>query len=122
MIDKVLSGGAFKDKRKVSIFLDFMENILKIVSPIIKSPGTKRSSTHTGKYKLTHSEVFSLLFSVLFSQSQRCGQFCHSSLFIDKEIYVFSSTEVSYSIKREAMHIGKKLIFVSGSRVTATGT
>ncbi|KAE8283307.1 CD97 antigen Precursor [Larimichthys crocea] len=47
MIDKVLSGGAFKDKRKVSIFLDFMENILKIVAPIIKSPGTKRSSTHT---------------------------------------------------------------------------
>lgn len=62
MIDKVLSGGAFKDKRKVSIFLDFMENILKIVAPIIKSPGTKRSSTHTGKYKLTHSEVFSLCF------------------------------------------------------------
>ncbi|XP_031723472.1 CD97 antigen [Anarrhichthys ocellatus] len=47
VIDKLLSGGAFNDNRKVSTFLNMVENTLKLIAAFIKPPGTKRSSTHT---------------------------------------------------------------------------
>ncbi|TDH03013.1 hypothetical protein EPR50_G00158780 [Perca flavescens] len=47
LIDNLLSRGAFKDKRKVSTFLNMVENILGFIGPFIKPPGTTRSSTHT---------------------------------------------------------------------------
>ncbi|XP_070837211.1 adhesion G protein-coupled receptor E5 [Chaetodon trifascialis] len=47
VIDKLLSSGALEDNRKVSAFLDIVENALKLIGPFIKPPGTTRSSTHT---------------------------------------------------------------------------
>ncbi|KAM6904700.1 adhesion G protein-coupled receptor E5-like [Xenentodon cancila] len=47
MIDKLLSGGVLSDNRKVSSFLDLVEPILRMIGPLIKTPGTKRSSSHT---------------------------------------------------------------------------
>ncbi|XP_039680800.1 adhesion G protein-coupled receptor E5 isoform X2 [Perca fluviatilis] len=47
LIDHLLSRGAFKDNRKVSTFLNMVENILGFIGPFIKPPGTTRSSTHT---------------------------------------------------------------------------
>ncbi|XP_070704552.1 adhesion G protein-coupled receptor E5 [Pempheris klunzingeri] len=54
VIDELLSGGAFNDNRKVSIFLDVMENILKLIGPFIKAPRTTRSSTHAELELLVH--------------------------------------------------------------------
>ncbi|KAM8723132.1 adhesion G protein-coupled receptor E5 [Acanthopagrus schlegelii] len=47
LIDKLLSGKPFKDNRKVSTFLDLVENTLRLIGPFITPPGTKRSTTHT---------------------------------------------------------------------------
>ncbi|TNN70388.1 CD97 antigen [Liparis tanakae] len=47
LIDKLLSSGAFNDNRKVSSFLNIVENTLKLIGVFIKPPGTTRSSTHT---------------------------------------------------------------------------
>uniref|UniRef100_UPI0037E92425 adhesion G protein-coupled receptor E5 n=1 Tax=Semicossyphus pulcher TaxID=241346 RepID=UPI0037E92425 len=46
-IDELLSSGAFKDNRKVSIFLDLVENTLKLIAPLMRPPGTNTSSLHT---------------------------------------------------------------------------
>ncbi|XP_051245245.1 adhesion G protein-coupled receptor E2 isoform X2 [Dicentrarchus labrax] len=54
MIDKLLSGGAFKDNRKVSTFLDMVENTLRLIGPLIEPPGANRSSTHTELELLVH--------------------------------------------------------------------
>ncbi|XP_034566690.1 adhesion G protein-coupled receptor E1 [Notolabrus celidotus] len=53
-IDEVLSSGSFKDNKKVSTFLNLVENILKLIGPFMKPPGTKRSSTHTELQLLLH--------------------------------------------------------------------
>uniref|UniRef100_A0A3Q3GC82 Si:ch211-241f5.3 n=1 Tax=Labrus bergylta TaxID=56723 RepID=A0A3Q3GC82_9LABR len=47
VIDNLLSGETFSDNRKVSIFLDLVENTLKLIGPFMKPPGTKISSNHT---------------------------------------------------------------------------
>ncbi|KAF3846234.1 hypothetical protein F7725_003312 [Dissostichus mawsoni] len=47
LIDKLLSGGAIKDNRKVSIFLTMVEETLRLIGPFIKAPWTARTSTHT---------------------------------------------------------------------------
>nr|XP_040045783.1 adhesion G protein-coupled receptor E1 isoform X1 [Gasterosteus aculeatus aculeatus] len=47
LIDELLSGGAFNDNRKVSTFLNLVENVLKLAAAFIEPPGTTRSSTHT---------------------------------------------------------------------------
>ncbi|XP_033999825.1 LOW QUALITY PROTEIN: adhesion G protein-coupled receptor E1 [Trematomus bernacchii] len=47
VIDKLLSGGAFKDNRKVSIFLTVVEETLRLIAPFIKAPWTAITSTHT---------------------------------------------------------------------------
>ncbi|XP_054463957.1 adhesion G protein-coupled receptor E2 [Anoplopoma fimbria] len=47
VIDKLLSSGAFNDNRKVSTFLNLVENALRLIGAFIKPPGTTRSSTHT---------------------------------------------------------------------------
>ncbi|KAM7387167.1 hypothetical protein PAMA_009673 [Pampus argenteus] len=47
MIDKLLSSGAINDNRKVSIFLDTVEEILRLIGPFIKTPRTKKTFTHT---------------------------------------------------------------------------
>ncbi|XP_041812697.1 adhesion G protein-coupled receptor E2 [Chelmon rostratus] len=47
LMDELLSSGAIKDNRKVSAFLDMVENALRLIGPFIKPPGTTRSSTHT---------------------------------------------------------------------------
>ncbi|XP_044036739.1 adhesion G protein-coupled receptor E2 isoform X2 [Siniperca chuatsi] len=54
VIDKLLSSGAFKDNRKVSTFLDIVENTLRLIGPLIKSPRIKRASTHTELELLVH--------------------------------------------------------------------
>nr|XP_046270671.1 adhesion G protein-coupled receptor E2 isoform X3 [Scatophagus argus]XP_046270672.1 adhesion G protein-coupled receptor E2 isoform X3 [Scatophagus argus] len=54
VIDKLLSGKAFKDNRKVSTFLDLVENALRLIGPLIKSPGTTRSSSNTELNLLVH--------------------------------------------------------------------
>lgn len=54
VIDELLSGGAFKDNRKVSTFLDIVEKILRFIGPFIKHPRTKRSSNHTELELLVH--------------------------------------------------------------------
>ncbi|XP_073351458.1 adhesion G protein-coupled receptor E5 [Pagrus major] len=46
-IDELLSGKPFKDNRKVSTFLDLVENTLRLIGPFITPPGTQRSTTHT---------------------------------------------------------------------------
>ncbi|XP_061568192.1 adhesion G protein-coupled receptor E5 [Cololabis saira] len=53
MIDKLLSGGFLSDNRKVSSFLDLVESILAMIGPLIKTPGTKTSSSHTELELLT---------------------------------------------------------------------
>ncbi|KAM8844528.1 adhesion G protein-coupled receptor E5 isoform 1-T1 [Spinachia spinachia] len=47
LIDELLSGAAFNDNRKVSTFLNLVENALKLAAAFIKPPGTTRSSTYT---------------------------------------------------------------------------
>ncbi|XP_071772978.2 adhesion G protein-coupled receptor E5 [Centroberyx gerrardi] len=47
MVDGLLSNVAFNDNRKVSAFLDVVENALRLIGPFIKPPGTNRSNTHT---------------------------------------------------------------------------
>ncbi|XP_068435017.1 adhesion G protein-coupled receptor E5 isoform X2 [Clinocottus analis] len=47
VIDKLLSSGAFNDNRKVSTFLNTVENTLRLIGAFIEPPGTTRSSTHT---------------------------------------------------------------------------
>ncbi|XP_060882215.1 adhesion G protein-coupled receptor E2 isoform X1 [Labrus mixtus] len=54
VIDNLLSGETFSDNRKVSIFLDLVENTLKLIGPFMKPPGTKISSTHTELQLLLH--------------------------------------------------------------------
>nr|XP_020496505.2 LOW QUALITY PROTEIN: adhesion G protein-coupled receptor E2-like [Labrus bergylta] len=54
VIDNLLSGETFSDNRKVSIFLDLVENILKLIGPFMKPPGTKISSNHTELQLLLH--------------------------------------------------------------------
>lgn len=54
VIDEFLSGGTFKDKKMVSLFLDIVENTLKLVGPFITTPRTKRSSSHTELELLIH--------------------------------------------------------------------
>uniref|UniRef100_A0A8C3AMM8 Si:ch211-241f5.3 n=1 Tax=Cyclopterus lumpus TaxID=8103 RepID=A0A8C3AMM8_CYCLU len=44
----LLSSGALNDNRKVSSFLNVVENMLRLIGAFIKPPGTTRSSTHTG--------------------------------------------------------------------------
>ncbi|GAA6218167.1 adhesion G protein-coupled receptor E1-like [Lates japonicus] len=51
VIDELLSSGAFTSNRKVSIFLNAVENILRLIGRYIQPPGTKRSS------KLTEVEL-----------------------------------------------------------------
>ncbi|XP_034395468.1 adhesion G protein-coupled receptor E1 [Cyclopterus lumpus] len=46
-IDELLSSGALNDNRKVSSFLNVVENMLRLIGAFIKPPGTTRSSTHT---------------------------------------------------------------------------
>ncbi|KAF3700060.1 Adhesion G protein-coupled receptor L1 [Channa argus] len=46
-IDKLLSSGSFSYNWKVSIFLDMVDNALKIIGPLIKTPRTKKSFTQT---------------------------------------------------------------------------
>ncbi|XP_059203632.1 adhesion G protein-coupled receptor E5 [Centropristis striata] len=53
-IDELLSSGAFNDNRKISTFLDLVENPLRLIGAFIKPPGTKRSSTHTEVELLVH--------------------------------------------------------------------
>nr|XP_033500780.1 CD97 antigen isoform X3 [Epinephelus lanceolatus] len=53
-IDELLSSEAFKDKKKVSTFLDMVENVLRLIGPLIKPPGIKISSTHTELELLVH--------------------------------------------------------------------
>ncbi|XP_074553523.1 adhesion G protein-coupled receptor E5 isoform X2 [Halichoeres trimaculatus] len=53
-IDKLLSSEAFKDNRKVSTFLNLVENTVKLIGPFLKPPGTNRSSTHTELQLLLH--------------------------------------------------------------------
>ncbi|XP_063759139.1 adhesion G protein-coupled receptor E1 isoform X2 [Eleginops maclovinus] len=47
LIDKLLSGGAFKNNRKVSIFLTMVEETLRLIGPFIKDPWTAITSTQT---------------------------------------------------------------------------
>uniref|UniRef100_A0AAQ6IPL9 Si:ch211-241f5.3 n=1 Tax=Anabas testudineus TaxID=64144 RepID=A0AAQ6IPL9_ANATE len=54
-IDKLLSGGSFNDSRKVSTFLDIVENTLRLIGPLRKTPGTKISSNYTELELLVHS-------------------------------------------------------------------
>ncbi|MED6293045.1 hypothetical protein CHARACLAT_006813 [Characodon lateralis] len=46
IIDQVLSTGFLNDNRKVSTFLDLVEQTLKLIGPFIKKPGTKISTSH----------------------------------------------------------------------------
>ncbi|XP_040919558.1 adhesion G protein-coupled receptor E2 isoform X2 [Toxotes jaculatrix] len=54
MIDELLSSGTLSDKRKVSFFLDTVENALRMIGPFIQTPGTKMHSLHTELELLVH--------------------------------------------------------------------
>ncbi|XP_026207659.1 adhesion G protein-coupled receptor E1-like [Anabas testudineus] len=54
-INKVLSSGFLSDNRKVSNFLDIVENALRLIGPFIKTPRTKISSNYTELELLVHS-------------------------------------------------------------------
>ncbi|XP_071328600.1 adhesion G protein-coupled receptor E5 [Trachinotus anak] len=47
MIDELLSSRPFNDNRKVSTFLDIVENTLKLIGPFTQTPGRKLFSNHT---------------------------------------------------------------------------
>ncbi|XP_040014538.1 adhesion G protein-coupled receptor E1 [Xiphias gladius] len=47
VIDKLLLSGALNDNRKVSIFLNVVENALRLIGPFIRTPEKKISSSHT---------------------------------------------------------------------------
>ncbi|KAA8585225.1 hypothetical protein FQN60_003919 [Etheostoma spectabile] len=47
IIDELLSHGVFDNNKYVSTFLNIVENTLGFIAPLIKPPGTTRSSTHT---------------------------------------------------------------------------
>ncbi|XP_037333308.2 adhesion G protein-coupled receptor E1 [Pungitius pungitius] len=47
LIDELLSGGAFNDNRKVSTFLNLVENSLKFAAAFIKPPGINGSSSYS---------------------------------------------------------------------------
>ncbi|XP_041634229.1 adhesion G protein-coupled receptor E2 [Cheilinus undulatus] len=47
IIDDLLAGEPFKDDKKVSTFLDVVENAMKLIGPFMQPPGTNRSSPHT---------------------------------------------------------------------------
>ncbi|XP_042250138.1 putative adhesion G protein-coupled receptor E4P isoform X2 [Thunnus maccoyii] len=47
VIDKYLSSGAFNDNRKVSTFLDLVENALRLTGAFIKTPKTNKSFKYT---------------------------------------------------------------------------
>uniref|UniRef100_A0A3P8Z7Z0 Uncharacterized protein n=2 Tax=Esox lucius TaxID=8010 RepID=A0A3P8Z7Z0_ESOLU len=53
-IDKLLSGGPLKDNRKVSAFLELVEQALRIIGPMLKYPKTRRSYKHTDLELLVH--------------------------------------------------------------------
>ncbi|XP_068193284.1 adhesion G protein-coupled receptor E2 [Antennarius striatus] len=57
VVDKLLSTGAFKDKRKVSALLDMVENSLRFIGPFLGPPGTTKSSPHTELQLLVHRGV-----------------------------------------------------------------
>nr|XP_057906253.1 adhesion G protein-coupled receptor E5-like isoform X2 [Doryrhamphus excisus] len=47
IIDQILSTGVLTNNRKVSIFLDFVERVLKMIGSFINSPREKRSTNKT---------------------------------------------------------------------------
>ncbi|XP_015243917.1 PREDICTED: adhesion G protein-coupled receptor E4-like [Cyprinodon variegatus] len=51
IIDQILSTGFLTSSRKVSSFLDLVEQSLSFIGPFIKPPGTNRSTKQTGKTK-----------------------------------------------------------------------
>ncbi|XP_014838809.1 PREDICTED: adhesion G protein-coupled receptor E1-like isoform X3 [Poecilia mexicana] len=55
VIDKVLSAGSLNGNKKVSTFLDVVEQALKFIGPFIKTPGTQRSTSHTELELLVHT-------------------------------------------------------------------
>ncbi|XP_058508539.1 adhesion G protein-coupled receptor E5 [Solea solea] len=54
MIDQLLSSGALNDNRKVSIFLNLVENALRLIGPFMETPGENMSSSHTELEVLVH--------------------------------------------------------------------
>ncbi|XP_036004605.1 adhesion G protein-coupled receptor E2 [Fundulus heteroclitus] len=55
LIDKLLSTGFLNDNVKISIFLDLVEQSLRVIGPFIKTPGTNRSTSHTEMDLLVHT-------------------------------------------------------------------
>lgn len=55
IIDQLLSTGIQKDSRKVSTFLDLVEQAIRIIGPFTKTPGTERSTSHTELKLLVHT-------------------------------------------------------------------
>ncbi|KAM9843255.1 adhesion G protein-coupled receptor E5 [Aulostomus maculatus] len=47
VIDKLLSSGSLNNNRKVSTFLDIVENALRLIGPFMKTPSSRMSSNHT---------------------------------------------------------------------------
>ncbi|XP_037544986.1 adhesion G protein-coupled receptor E1 [Nematolebias whitei] len=54
MIDKLLSR-ALNDNRKVSTFLDLVEQALRLIGPFVTAPGTRMTSSHTELELLAHT-------------------------------------------------------------------
>ncbi|XP_023260071.1 CD97 antigen-like [Seriola lalandi dorsalis] len=54
IIDELLSSSPFNDNRKVSTFLDIVENAVRMIGPFTEIPGKKISSTHTELELLVH--------------------------------------------------------------------
>uniref|UniRef100_A0A3B5AXS7 EGF-like module-containing mucin-like hormone receptor-like 1 n=1 Tax=Stegastes partitus TaxID=144197 RepID=A0A3B5AXS7_9TELE len=55
VMDEVLSKGALNDNRKVSTFLDLVEEALRLIGPFINSPWTYILSNHTELQHLLHT-------------------------------------------------------------------
>ncbi|XP_043955597.1 adhesion G protein-coupled receptor E5 isoform X3 [Gambusia affinis] len=55
VIDQLLSAGSVKGNRKISTFLDVVEQVLRFIGPLIKTPVTKRSTNHTELELLVHT-------------------------------------------------------------------
>ncbi|XP_054615718.1 adhesion G protein-coupled receptor E1-like isoform X2 [Dunckerocampus dactyliophorus] len=59
LIDQILLTGVLKDNKQVSIFLDIVESVLRLVGPYIKTPRATRSTTTTDLELLSYQGLVS---------------------------------------------------------------
>jgi len=72
-LDDLLRGGFQGNNHEVSALFNIVENMLKLIGPLLSESQTKRSATETGKNSSTHthtSSVCSYIINVGFRPSE----------------------------------------------------